>query len=181
MPDKRLPENLLIEGLCKKDVQCLEALYDKYSAALFGVILRIVQDQSDAEELLQECFLKVWNKVETFDHKKGRLFTWMLNIARNAAIDFTRSKRYRKNEKNQPLLNFYSYSEKLSEQMPVDQIGLKEIVEKLKPEQKAIIDLLYFKGYSQSEAAVKLGIPLGTVKTRVRAAIRILKNLTYQI
>ena len=180
MSDKRPLESQLVEGLRNRNVHSLDALYEKYSSALYGVILRIVQDETEAQDLLQECFMKIWNKIETFDNKRGRLFTWMLNIARNTAIDFTRSRRYKTNEKSQPLLTAYSYSSELSEQMSTDQIGLQELVEKLKPEQKVIIDLLYFEGYTQSEAAKKLDIPLGTVKTRVRAALRILKNITYQ-
>ncbi len=145
----------------------LSTLYDKYAGALYGVIFKIVQQQEAAEEVLQDTILKIWNNASKFDAAKGTLPVWMVNIARNAAIDRIRLKKI--NTKTQEL---ESISNTLEQQaLNPDVIGVKELTEKLNPEQKAIIDLIYFNGYTQSETAEALNIPVGTVKTRLRAAI----------
>lgn len=92
---KTIPEQELIELLASRDVKGLEYLYDRYSAALYGVIHRIVGVQERSEEILQETFLRIWERVRHYDPAKGRLFTWMLNIARNLAIDAVRSREFR--------------------------------------------------------------------------------------
>ncbi len=152
-------------------------LYDNYSAALYGVISRIVQNDEMSEDVLQDAFLKIWNNFSQYDSTKGRLFTWMVNIARNQAIDKVRSKDFVNQGKNQSLDKIVSFVDlnKSSSYNP-DTIGLKEMVNKLETEYKQIIDLIFFEGYSQSEAAEKLSIPLGTIKTRSRAAISKLRQ-----
>lgn len=173
-----IKQDELVGLLKKKDQSALSILYEKYSIALFGVIYRLLGDQKLAEEQLQECFLKIWNNIDSYDPKKGRLFTWMLMIARNTAIDATRKKSFRKNEKTDSLDNHVSVIEKANRvNMDTDHIGVKETIRKLNTKYASIIDLLYFQGYSQSEAAEYLDIPLGTVKTRARKAIQYLKNL----
>lgn len=153
-------------------------LYDHYSAALYGVILRIVIEKETAEDVLQESFVKIWNNVSNYDATKGRLYTWLLNIARNSAIDKTRSKNFRKEGKVQSLEDFvYSVDKQHNNSIPVDHIGLRKFVEELKPDQRELIDLLYFGGYTQSEAAEELNLPLGTVKTRVKAALTRLREI----
>lgn len=180
MPKKvtKLDQDELVALLKKRDEGALSLLYDKYSLALFGVIFRLLGDKKLAEEQLQECFLKIWNGIDSYDPSKGRLFTWMMMIARNAAIDATRKKAFRKNEKTDSLDNHVSVIEKANRvDLNIDHIGIKEIIRKLNTKYAKIIDLLYFQGYSQSEAAEYLEIPLGTVKTRARTAIQYLKNL----
>lgn len=156
----------------------LRALYDHYSAALYGVIFRVVGEKETAEDLLQETFVKIWNNSAAYDPSKGRLYTWMLNIARNNAIDKTRSKNYRNEGQVRSLEDFvYEAGKQHSQVTTTDHIGLKKLVEGLKPEQKELVDMLYFGGYTQTEAAEELGIPLGTVKTRIKAAITRLREL----
>lgn len=172
----QIAEESLVSMLSDRNQEGMEILYDNYSSALFGVIHRIIQNDEIAEDVLQETFLKIWNNFAMYDPVKGRLFTWMLNIARNMAIDKVRSKEFTQKQKNR------GYSDSVS---PVDfedhsvynpeTIGLKEMVRKLEPEYKQIIDLLFFGGYTQSEVAEKLNLPLGTVKTRSRAAIQKLR------
>ncbi len=155
----------------------MEALYDMYSASLHGIIIRIVPQDEIAEDLLQETFVKIWNSFPSFDSSKGRLFTWMVNIARNVSIDKIRSKDYRNNSKNQDLENTVNYvDERRNTSINPEVLGVKDLVEKLKPEQKSILDLVYFKGYTHVEAAEELDIPLGTVKTRLRMAIITLRK-----
>jgi RNA polymerase sigma factor (sigma-70 family) len=168
----------LIAGLRAKNETAFGYLYDNYSAALFGVISRIVPEEEAAQDILQEAFLKIWNHFDSYDPAKGRLFTWMVNIARNMAIDHTRSKSFKANQKNQSLSDSVNKINRQGSFMPnTDQIGLKNFVQKLKPEYKEIIDLLYFGGYTQEEVSKELNLPVGTVKTRTRAALQQLREL----
>jgi RNA polymerase sigma factor (sigma-70 family) len=150
----------------------VEALYDMYSASLFGVISRIIPDTAIAEDVLQETFVKIWHSFSGYSNEKGRLFTWMVNIARNLAIDKVRSKDFKNQNKNQELENNVTFiDEQSSTVYKPELLGIRELVSTLKPEQKSILDLVYFKGYTHVEAAEELGVPLGTIKTRLRTAI----------
>jgi RNA polymerase sigma factor (sigma-70 family) len=168
----QISEESLVSMLSERNTEGMEILYDNYSSALYGIIHRIIQNDEIAEDVLQETFLKIWNNFGRYDASKGRLFTWMVNLARNMAIDKVRSKEFSQKQKNRELTESVSFvdSDNQATYNP-ETIGLKEMVRKLEPEYKQIIDLLFFGGYTQSEAAEKLNIPLGTIKTRSRAAI----------
>jgi RNA polymerase sigma factor (sigma-70 family) len=167
-----LSEEELVLALGNREKIAIEALYDMYSSSLFGVISRIVVDTATAEDLLQETFVKIWHSFSSYSTEKGRLFTWMVNIARNLAIDKLRSKDFKNQNKNQELENNVTFiDEQRSTVYKPELLGIKDLVETLKPEQKLILDLVYFKGYTHVEAADELGIPLGTIKTRLRMAI----------
>jgi RNA polymerase sigma-70 factor (ECF subfamily) len=173
-----MPEDELVSRLFKKDRLAFSYLYDNYAPALLGVIYRIVQDEESAEDVLQEAFVKIWNNFAQYDKTKGKLFTWIINIARNLAIDFTRSKGFKNQQKNLDVDKIVGYIDsKKSTGFNPDQIGLKNLLEKLKPEQREILDLVYFNGYTQAEVAEELGIPLGTVKTRIRMALIQLRSI----
>ncbi len=172
-----LSEDELVRALRNREKIAIEALYDMYSSSLYGVISRIITDTATAEDLLQETFLKIWNSFSGYDAGKGRLFTWMVNIARNLAIDKIRSKDFKNQNKNQDLENNVTFiDERKNTVYNPELLGVKELVETLKPEQKAIIELVYFKGYTHVEAADELGVPLGTIKTRLRMAIMLLRR-----
>lgn len=171
----------LIQGLRAHDQQVFSYLYDHYSPALYGVILKVINDENIGADILQEVFLKIWRSIEKYDADKGRLFTWMLNIARNTAIDALRSKAYKLEQKIQEIGNdVYSHTSHLTVNPSVDHLGLVKVLEKLSKEQRVIIDLAYFKGCTQEEIAKVLDIPLGTVKTRMRNAIIQLRNILKQ-
>jgi RNA polymerase sigma-70 factor (ECF subfamily) len=162
----------LIAALRNREKIAAEALYDMYSASLYGVISRIVIDTATAEDVLQDTFVKIWNSFASYSSDKGRLFTWMVNIARNLAIDKIRSKDFKNQNKNQELeINVTFIDEQRNTAYKPELMGIKDLVETLKPEQKSILDLVYFKGYTHVEAADELGVPLGTIKTRLRMAI----------
>ena len=162
----------------KKDLKAFEVLYENYSAALYGVIYRIVNSEELAQDLLQESFVKIWKNTGSYDPSKGRLFTWMLNIARNTAIDAVRSKQFRQDSQIQSIDNsVYSVNKRSKVTTPVDHIGVKEALPQLKEEHRLIIDMLYFGGYTQDEVSKELNVPLGTVKTRARAAIQHLREI----
>jgi RNA polymerase sigma factor (sigma-70 family) len=172
-----LSEDELVLSLRNREKIAVEALYDMYSASLFGVISRIVIDEAVAEDVLQETFVKIWHSFSGYSSEKGRLFTWMVNIARNLAIDKVRSKDFRNQNKNQELENNVTFiDEQKNTVYNPELLGIKELVGALKPEQKLILDLVYFKGYTHVEAADELGIPLGTIKTRLRMAIQQLRK-----
>ncbi len=172
-----LTEEELVLALTNREKIAIEALYDMYSASLYGVISRIIIDTPTAEDVLQETFVKIWHSFSSYSTEKGRLFTWMVNIARNLAIDKIRSKDYKNQNKNQELENNVTFiDEQRSTAYKPELLGIKELVETLKPEQKSILDLVYFKGYTHVEAAEELGIPLGTIKTRLRMAIQQLRK-----
>lgn len=160
----------IVALLRQDDKSAISLLYDNYSEALFGVILRIVQQEPLAEEILQDTFLKIWKYRESYDESKGRFFTWMLNIARNTAIDQTRLKSF--SQKNQDIDNVVSIIDSREQgNFNVDAIGIRELIGKLPDEHRSIIDLVYFQGYTHIEAAETLSLPLGTLKTRLRLAI----------
>jgi RNA polymerase sigma-70 factor (ECF subfamily) len=151
-------------------------LYDNYAGALKSIIVNIVLEEELANDVLQEVFIKIWRQMDSYDSSKGRLFTWMLNISRNAAIDTVRSRQFQNSRKNQELTEDV-YSAGGTNEQQTDHIGLRKLVHLLKDEYKLLIDLSYFQGYTQDEISKMLGIPLGTVKTRLRAALIQLREI----
>ena len=154
-------------------------LYDNYSGALFGVIIAIIADPETARDVLQEAFVNIWRKIESYDPTKGRLFTWMMNVARNAAIDKVRSKGYQDSIKNYPISENVDTSSNIGSATfaQLNDVGLKKVLSKLKEESRVLIDLSYFQGYTHEEIAKILNIPLGTVKTRIRSALIHLRTM----
>ncbi len=164
-------ETELVALLRQRNEQSFTYLYDHYSGALYGIIKQITREEETANDVLQEVFINIWKKIETYDPSKGRLFTWMLNIARNAAIDKIRSAAYQNERKNQPLPENVNEMTGLSAQQTTDDYGLKKVLGKLKEEQRVLIELSYFQGFTHEEISKALKIPLGTVKTRIRSAL----------
>ena len=159
----------IIFQLQQQDQRAIAALYDQYGAALYGVVLRIVQSRELAEQVLQDTFVKAWHNGASYNPEKGRLFTWLLNIARNTAIDATRSAQFNQSRKTDSLDSLVHTSG--GAELNPELIGLKELVSRLDEKYARLIDLVYFQGYTQEEVAEATGIPLGTVKTRLRYAI----------
>ncbi len=173
-----ISEETLIAALRNKNRSAFEYLYDHYAGAMLGVIARILKKEELAEEVLQDVFLKVWDKIESYDPSKGRLFTWMLNIARNQAIDKTRSKEFSKGKKTGDIDNFVNRIDREGYvEQKVESIGLPELLKVLPDDQRFIIDQHYLKGYTQAEIAEEFNLPLGTVKTRMRLAMKELRTL----
>lgn len=177
LPKKTLTQDELVALLKSKNESGFNYLYDNYSSALYGVILRIVIFKDDADEVLQDVFVKIWNSSAQYDASKGTLYTWMLNISRNTAIDKLKSKNFQNNLKNQSIPDFVHNSESLSVAQ-VDHFNeVQNVVNRLKDDFKDIINKSYFEGYTQQEISEKMNIPLGTVKTRTRAAFAELRQL----
>jgi RNA polymerase sigma factor (sigma-70 family) len=165
----------LVMLLRQRQRDAFNYLYDSYSGALFSIILDILTDRELAGDVLQEVFLKIWRQVDSYDETKGRLFTWMLNIARNASIDTLRSKGFKQSQQNRELTESV-YGAGGSTELNTDHIGLRKMVRELKEEYKVLVELSYFEGYTQHEISKMLNIPLGTVKTRLRTALTQLRQ-----
>lgn len=170
------PDTLILE-MQKGSERAFSKIYEMYSRNIYTVIYVIVRKESLAEEVLQDVFVKVWNHAHTYSIDKGRFYTWLLNIARNTAIDKTRSKAFKNSAQNLPTENFVTIlagHDRLSEK--TDTIGIHKLLSKLRPLCIKLLDYLYFKGYTQAETAETMETPLGTVKTRVRKCIHDLRK-----
>jgi len=137
----------------------------------------IISSKYFSEVALQNAFLKIWNNIDSFSSKKGRFITWIINISRNAAIDVMRSKHYKQSMKLTTLDAVVHRKSTFSFDLKVENMDLREIVMTLAPKYRELIDLVYFEGYTHIEVAEELGVPLGTVKTRIRKAFGDLKGI----
>lgn len=169
----------LVARLQRRDPQALAELYDRYGRLVYSLILRIVRDSGTAEDLVQETFLRVWNRVQGFDAEKGAIGGWLLAVARNRAIDYLRSAggRERKalefEETDHPAL----FTDMEQDILTSDRArAVKAAMERLSPEHRQVIELAYFEGLSQTEMAERIEQPLGTVKTWVRTALKKLRE-----
>jgi RNA polymerase sigma-70 factor (ECF subfamily) len=169
----------LVARLQRRDPQALAELYDRYGKLVYALILRVVRDAGIAEDLVQETFLRVWNRVQGFDAEKGAIGPWLLAVARNRAIDYLRSAGGRERnameleETDHPAL----YTDMEHDILTSDSARVvKAAMEKLSPQQRQVIELAYFEGLSQTEMAERMKQPLGTVKTWVRAALKNLRD-----
>lgn len=167
----------LVSALAAGDISAFGPIYEDYSPMVYGLILRIVKDDKEAENLLQEVFIKVWTKINTYDPDKGSFATWVINITRNTAIDFTKTSYFKQKFKNQneDFLVLNENDHPVIYQR-IDTIGLKKLVEQLSPPNRLIIEMMYYKGFTQQEIADLLDTPVGTIKTRSRMAIKELRT-----
>jgi RNA polymerase sigma-70 factor (ECF subfamily) len=169
----------LLHAVSRGDETALAAIYDRYRLILFGLILRILHDRQEAEDVLQEAFLQVWRRAADFDESRGRVFTWLVTIARSRALDRLRASGARARLTDQ------------AAQAPADQVGdaaedalksetgtiVRQALAELPEEQRRALLLAYFEGLTQSEIAVRLDEPLGTIKTRMRSGLIKLREL----
>lgn len=164
----------LVNRIKDGETSAFSEMYDRYSGALNGVVRRFVADQDQANDILQDSFVKIWKNIERYDSTKGSFYTWMLNVARNTSIDFLRKSKKELKSEIQDLDSAVGIQSAVKQNTST--IGLQKLVETLVPEQQVIIEYLYFKGYTQQEVSDELDLPLGTVKTRTRLAMRELRK-----
>jgi RNA polymerase sigma-70 factor (ECF subfamily) len=165
-------EPTLIAALQKHDNEAYHYLYSNYRGAMFTIISQFVPDTETANDILQEVFIAVWKNIDKYDPEKGRLFTWLHTLTRNAAINTIRTKNFKSFQKNEQLSDYVSGIElKTAQQQNINLIGLRKQVHQLRAEYKAIVELFYYNGFTQEEVAKILEIPIGTVKTRLRNAL----------
>ena len=171
---------ILLQRIVARDTAALAELYDRHSRLLFGLILRIVRDRAEAEEILQDVFVRVWTRAALFDARLGGPIAWLVRIARNGAIDRLRAQRSR-DAAGGPALDeslanrTASATDIRNPETVVLDAERRETVNDalvlLPTEQRRLIEAAFFEGYTHSELAARFGLPLGTVKTRIRAGI----------
>jgi RNA polymerase sigma-70 factor (ECF subfamily) len=169
----------LIKRLQGRDPHALAEIYDRYGRLVYSLIVRVVRNSAIAEDLVQETFLRVWNRAQGFDTERGAFGPWLLSVARNRAIDYLRSASSRERyaveweELDHPSL--YTHMEPAI--LASDNArAIRAALLKLSPQQREVIELAYFEGLTQTEMAERMGQPLGTVKTWVRAALKTLRD-----
>ncbi len=175
MQQKEPADYELIEKLRARDADAIAIAYDRYGRTAYSLFVRVTRDQSAAEDLVQELFLRVWNKGREFNPDKGTLGVWILSIARNIAIDHVRSAQARFQTKLRPIeqtdqLSF-SYKPKEPESIIDSARAVKMAFSELTSNQRRVLEMAYFEGFSQSEIAAQLQEPLGTVKSWMRSAL----------
>lgn len=169
-------EHKLLCSLKTRSATSFRKLYKLYATTLFGIIHRIVPNQEIAEDILQETFVKIWRSLDTYDVDKGKLFTWMASLARNSAIDHKRGKSFINSTKSDNIDTVYAKVDVFHQvRDKSDTIGIKELMGVLTDSQRMIIDMVYFLGYTQAEVSEELQIPLGTVKSKIRIAVKVLR------
>lgn len=172
-------ELALIERLRARDPEALAAAYDRYSSVVYSLFLRITHDQSVAEDLVQELFIRVWNHARAFDSAKGALGVWILSIARNMAIDHVRSAQARFATRLRPMEHAERSVEKrrTEPESVIDQgRAVQAAFATLNMNQRRVLELAYFEGFSQTEIASHLQEPLGTVKSWMRSALSCIRS-----
>ncbi len=173
----KVTEEELISALQSGNHQSFEKLYNCFAQVLFGTLVKWVNDAHAAENLLQDAFLKAWTNRLVYDPAKGRLFTWLYNITRNVCIDYYRSKQYKKGRAAtlSDDISIIVNVRRQTTQAP-DAIGIRKLLGMLRNEEKQVVELMYFKGFTQKEIAKLMDMPLGTVKTRMSMAIKNLRS-----
>lgn len=172
----------LIRRISERDSDALSEFYDLHSKYMYTMIYYILKDESEAEDLLQEVFLQIWEKADSYDSALGNPIAWITRITRNKAIDRLRSKSYKNRSIEVDIDRFFDLSDVSSSNpenistMNQEQIAITNALKSLNENQRDLIEFAYFRGYSQSELAEHFKIPLGTVKTRMRSAMMTLRD-----
>lgn len=176
--DERAAEQLM-ERLARRDQSALERLYDRYSALVYSLLLRMTQETASAEELTQEVFLKVWRNAHLYESSRGSLEAWLVTVARNIALDHIRSKREKQRRREDAETLAVAVAQPRTEEW-VDRrkrMGqVRTLMASLPEDQRRALELAYFEGLSQTEIAARLQQPLGTVKSWVRNALLRLRD-----
>ena len=168
-------EQQIVKLLENGDKKAIVLLYENYSDALFGVILKVISDQDLAQDALQETFIKVWKKAKTYDANKAKLFTWLYRIAYNTAIDKVRSQKNKSG--NEVQLETSTVYKITSNELNQDVMDIKKHLSSLDEKYQIVINALFFEGMTQQEASDELDIPLGTIKSRLKIGLRELKKI----
>jgi RNA polymerase sigma-70 factor (ECF subfamily) len=174
----------LLKRIQRRDQKALSLLYDRYAPILFPLALRIVSSRDEAEEILQEVFLLVWEKADTYVAERGSVYSWVVTISRNRSIDRIRSRNFKKKTKEVGLEASQTVSDSNLSSNPHDLVVLKGYAETVREALKSlsslevkILELSYYEGHSQSEIAAMLKLPLGTVKTKMRKGLQKLRQV----
>ncbi|HVH87366.1 MAG TPA: sigma-70 family RNA polymerase sigma factor [Terriglobales bacterium] len=171
----QVTDSMLISRIRAGDEHALAALHDRYAQVVYSVALRVLGDTSQAEDVLQEIFLQLWRNPQTFDSSRGSLAAWLAVIARHRAIDQLRRRRS-ESDIDEVVVSVDSNLEQVAE-LNQAVARVRRAVEQLPPEQRKPLELAFFQGLTHTEIAAKTGEPLGTIKTRIRAALLTLRKV----
>ena len=170
-----LADEKLVEEIAARDQTALAGLYSRYADILMGVAYRILQNRSDAEDLIHDVFLEVWNKAGNYDRSRGRVKTWLVLITRSRAVDRIRSLTLARNHAMAATEMEEQEPQGAGPDVAMDQVLVRAAAEKLDEPQRRVLHLNYFEGLSCQEIARQINAPLGTVKSRLRAAVKNLR------
>jgi len=171
----------LLDRIVARDEQAVAELYDRHHRLLFGLILRILRDRSEAEEVLQEVFVLVWTRAETYNVALGSPAAWLVRIARNRGIDRLRANNVRVRAVESAPLPVAADSPETRAALSEQQRAVACALQSLPQDQRVLIEQAYFLGLTQSELAERFDLPLGTVKTRIRTGMMALRGLLSQV
>ena len=170
----------LVQRLKQRDPNAMMDLYDRYARLLYSIIFRAVKQSAIAEDITQETFLRVWNRIVTFDEEKGNLEAWIVTVARHRAFDYLRSVRNAPDISSVSLSDLERSSLFATDEAPLERLAQADAVRSalggLNQEQREVLELTHFEGMTQTEIAGKLKKPLGTVKGLVRSALKSLRS-----
>ncbi|MCL5246010.1 sigma-70 family RNA polymerase sigma factor [Cellulophaga sp. 20_2_10] len=170
-----LLEKHIVELLQDRDEKAISLLYDHYGDTLFGVANKVVRNEELAQDVLQESFVKIWKKADSYDSSKAKLFTWLFRITRNTAIDKLRSVNTKSDKEIQiDVSDVYNLG---IESTKPELMDVKDNLNKLEPKYQIVLEALFFEGMTQQEASEELNIPLGTIKSRLKIGLRELKKI----
>ena len=170
-----LLEKHIIELLLERNDKAISLLYEHYGDTLYGIALKVVRDEELAQDVLQESFVKIWRKSDTYDATKAKLFTWLFRITRNTAIDKLRSLNTKSDKEIQmDVSDVYNVG---IESIKPEFLDVKENLDKIELKYQVVLDALFFQGMTQQEASDELDIPLGTIKSRLKIGLRELKKI----
>jgi len=177
--EAQIDDVALLKAIAGKDEKAVSQLYDRYRVVLFGLLVRILNNREEAEDVLQELFLQVWHRAGDYDPNRGRPFTWLVTLARSRAIDRLRSVASRERVATESAREVVEeVSDAVADAVRSEQRGIvTSALSQLPEEQQKALVLAYFDGLTQSEIADRLGAPLGTVKTRMRAGMMKLREV----
>ncbi len=174
----------LLSRIARGDEGALTRLYERTSGRVFGLIVRILDDSRDAEEVLQEVYLQVWRLASRYEARRGSLYGWLLSLARSRSIDKTRSKNFHLHRQTLEIRELLDSSRQAPPSPQLEAVlrgeradALQRALARISPRQRAVMELAYFGGYTQAEIAEQLEIPLGTVKSRMRHGLAILREV----
>jgi RNA polymerase sigma-70 factor (ECF subfamily) len=170
-----LLEKHIVELLQERNDKALSLLYEHYGDTLYGVAYKVVKDEELAQDVVQESFVKIWKKSDSYDPAKAKLFTWLFRITRNTAIDKLRSIST-KGDKEIQISDSNVYKLGIDSIRP-ELMDVKENLDKIESKYQIVLDALFFQGMTQQEASEELGIPLGTIKSRLKIGLRELKKI----
>ena len=180
-PDDTRTDIALLDRIVARDEQAVAELYDRHHRLLFGLILRILRDRSEAEEVLQEVFVLVWTRAETYNVALGSPAAWLVRIARNRGIDRLRANNVRVRAVESAPLPVAADSPETRAALSEQQRAVACALQSLPQDQRVLIEPAYFLGLTQSELAERFNLPLGTVKTRIRTGMMALRGQLSQV